>query len=74
MKIVEYGYPHSNALLQSHLKLELCKQHKAARHLMKCGVIDDVILSQIFDVIQSNVALQKQVHYNCIHDFIFQKS
>ena len=40
---------------------------------MKCDVINDVkifptvyrriILLQIFDVIQSNVALQKQVHY-----------
>ena len=27
----EYGYPHSNALLQSHLKLERCEPHKAAQ-------------------------------------------
>ena len=26
-----YGYPHSNALLQSRLKLERCKPHKAAQ-------------------------------------------
>ena len=28
----EYGYPHSNAPLQFHLKFERCKPHKAARH------------------------------------------
>ena len=42
---------------------------------MKCDVINDVklfstvlqdILSQIFDVIQLDVALQKQVHYNML--------
>ena len=38
----EYGYSHSNALLRSGLKLELCKPHKAARHPTKCGVINDV--------------------------------
>ena len=47
-------------------------QHKAARHLTKCGVINDVKqfptvytedkLSQNFYVIQSDVELQKQVH------------
>ena len=63
----EYGYPHSNALLQFCLKLERCKPHNAARHQMKYDVINDVklfpdIRSQIFDVIQSEVALQKQVH------------
>ena len=63
----EYGYPHSNALLQSRLKLECCKPNKATRHPTKCDVINDVklfptdILSQIFDVVQSNVAIQKQV-------------
>ena len=62
----EYGYPHSNAVLQSRLKLERCKRH----HATKCDIINDVKLfwqyidsiSQIFDVIQSNVTLQKQVH------------
>ena len=56
----EYGYRHSNALLQFRLKLERCKPHNAARHSTKCDVIKDVkmfpavqdILSQIFDVIQ----------------------
>ena len=38
----EYGYPHLNALLQSHLKLERCKPHKAARQPTKCDVINDV--------------------------------
>ena len=42
----EYGYPHSNALLQSRLKLEHCKLHKAACHPMKCDVINDVKLFQ----------------------------
>ena len=40
----EYGYPHSNALLQFDLKLERCKPHKAARHPTKGDVIDDVKL------------------------------
>ena len=74
---VEYSYPHSNALLQFRLRLERCKLHNhdnAACHPTKCDVINDVkmfpavywqgILSQIFDVIQSEVAVQKQVHYN----------
>ena len=41
---VEYGYPHLNALLQFGLKLERCKLHNAARHLMKCDVINEVLL------------------------------
>ena len=40
----EYGYPHSNALLQFFLKSERCKPHNDARHLMKCEVINDVKL------------------------------
>ena len=40
----EYGYPHSNALLQFELKLECCKSYKAARHRTKCDVIYDVKL------------------------------
>ena len=27
----EYGYPHSNALLQFHLELDHCKLHKTAQ-------------------------------------------
>ena len=61
----EYGYPHSNAFLQSRLKLERCKQYKAARHPMRCGIINDVKLfptvhRMIYCIIQSNAALQKQ--------------
>ena len=59
----EYGYAHSNALLQFELKLDHCKLLKAARHPVKCDVINDVklfpkvylisqdILLQVFDVI-----------------------
>ena len=42
--------------------------HKAACYPMKCDIINDVklfltdILSQIFEVIQSDVALQEQMH------------
>ena len=45
----EYGYPHSNALLQSRLKLEHCKPHKAACNPTKYNVIHDVkIISTVF--------------------------
>ena len=40
----EYGYSHSNALLQFKLKLERCKPHKAARHPSKYDVINDIKL------------------------------
>ena len=40
----EYGYRHSNALLQFELELERCKPHKAALHPTKCDVINDVKL------------------------------
>ena len=40
----EYSYPHSNAFLQSHLKLECCKLHKTVCHQRKCDVINDVKL------------------------------
>ena len=43
-KFFEYGYPHSNALLQFRLKLESCKPQNVARHLTKCDVINDVKL------------------------------
>ena len=35
----EYGYPHSNALLQFCLKLERCKPQNARRHPWQCDVI-----------------------------------
>ena len=40
----EYGYPHSNALLQFRLKLGCCKPHKATHQPTKCGVIKNVKL------------------------------
>ena len=57
----EYVYPHAYALLQFCLKFERCKPQKAARHLTICNVINDVKQSesQIFDVIQSDVARYK---------------
>ena len=66
----EYGYPHSNALLQFRLKKEHCMPHEAARHPTKCDVINQTIfdsisediLLQIFDIIQADVSLQNQVH------------
>ena len=42
----EYGYPHSNALLQFALKVERCKPFKTARHRTECDVIYDVKLFQ----------------------------
>ena len=69
--LVENGYPHSNVLLQFELKLERCKPHKASHHPTKYDIINDVklfptvyrwILLQILYVIQSDVALQTQVH------------
>ena len=40
----EYGYPHSNALLQFRLKLERCKPHNATHHPRKYDVINDIKL------------------------------
>ena len=53
----------SNWSVASHIK-----PHKGVCHQMKCDIINDIrhisdsILSQFFDVIQLNVALQKQVN------------
>ena len=69
MKFLSIVFP---ILLQSHLKLECCKPHKAAHHLTKCDVIYDIkqfpsVYSRIYcrkfyDVIQSGVGIEKQVH------------
>ena len=40
----EYGYPLSNALVQSRLKLDRCKPHKVTHHPMKCDIIYDLKL------------------------------
>ena len=37
----EYGYPHSNALLQFRLKLERCELHNDAHHPTKFDVFND---------------------------------
>ena len=55
------------------LKLERCKPHEVVCNLTKCDIIKDVrlvlivhvyrdILSQISNIIQSDIALQQQVH------------
>ena len=72
MNILKTFIPTSNALLQFLSQFEHYKPHKAACHLTKCDVfngrqtisnsISQDILSKISDVIQSDVALQKQVH------------
>ena len=67
---LEYGYTDSNALLQSRPKSEPLKPHEAERRPTKYEVINDIkrfptvycILSQTFDVLQLDVALQKQLH------------
>ena len=38
----EYGYRHSNALLQFRLELERWKTHKAAHHPTRCDVFPTV--------------------------------
>ena len=40
----EYGYPHSNALLQFYLNLERYMPLKAACHLMKCDIGNEIKL------------------------------
>ena len=44
----EYGYPQSNALLWSRLKLEHCRPHIAARQPTKCDIINDVKLFPVY--------------------------
>ena len=52
----EYGYPHSNALLLSLLKLELCKPHEAARHPTKCDVINN---AKLFPIVYHRIYCRK---------------
>ena len=52
----EYGYPHSNALLQFDLKLEWCRPHKATCHPRKGDVIDDV---KLFPTVYSRIYSRK---------------
>ena len=63
MKMLKYGYHHSNVLLQFCLKLERCKAHKVVRHPTKSGVINGVKLFQteLCQIIRCR-ALPKHVH------------
>ena len=67
-KHFEFGYSHSNALLQSRLKLKGCKGHKATHHPMKCDVINDI---KLFPTGYTCTMLQKQVCWalcvQCMH-------
>ena len=67
----EYGYPHSNVLLQFALKVERCKPYKTACHRTECDVIYDVKLFQTvyhriycrkFLTLSIYAASQTQVH------------
>ena len=52
----EYGYPHSNALLQFRLKNERCKPRNTACHLMKYDVINEV---KLFPAVYSRIYCRK---------------
>ena len=72
MKVFIYVYPHSNALLQFHLKLEHCKPHNTTRHPTRCDIINDVTLfptvypriycGKILMLSNQKLRLQKLVH------------
>ena len=55
---LEYGYPHSNALLQFCLKFEHCKPQKSARHLTIWDVINDYFRQYIagYTIFQQYIA------------------
>ena len=53
---VEYGYPHSDALLQCCLELDRCKPQNAARHPTKCDVINEV---KLFSTVYRRVYCRK---------------
>ena len=40
----KYGYPHSKCTSAVSSQIEPCKSNKAARHPMKCDVINDIKL------------------------------
>ena len=44
MKLLNYGYPYSNALLQFCLKLKPCEEHKSTCPTMKCDVMNEIKL------------------------------
>ena len=56
----EYGFPHSNSLMQFELILESCKPHKAARHQTKCDVINDVkLFPTVYPTVYRRIYLRK---------------
>ena len=76
----EYGYPHSNALLQSHPKLECSKPHKAACQPTKCDVVNEV---KLFPTVYCRIYYRKfltlsnqKLHYKgkCIRMHVLYKS
>ena len=52
----EYGYPHSNAFLQFHLKLMHCKLQKSSLHPSIYGVTNDV---QLFRTVYHRIYCRK---------------
>ena len=62
-KNFKYGYTNSNGFLQSHFKLERCKQHKA--YPKKCDVINDIklfptVFPRKFDFLQLDLCHVKK--------------
>ena len=73
----EYGNPLFNALLQSRLKLENCKQHKGVSHPTKCDVINDVkLFPTIYCRIHCGNFLRYPIRYKikCIRIQIYTQS
>ena len=69
----KYGYPHSNVLLQYHLKLESCKPLKAATHPRKCDVINDITLFATVYTIRCRVTKSSALEcYNICLSFFFK--
>ena len=59
----EYGYPHSNALLQFCVKFERCKPHKATYHPMKCDVINLKIYCLKYLMLSNRVVKESTLEY-----------
>ena len=60
----EYGYPHSNAFLQFHLKLDCYKPYKATHHPKKCDVINDF---KLFQTVNRTISCRKFWRYSIRH-------
>ena len=62
-KKFEYGIPILMHFCSFISNFKHYKPHKAACHLTKCGVINDVkLFATVYRVIHSDIVLQKQVH------------